>query len=470
MARSASLTTGRSVADGGARRRGKRRPGRRSGSNATRPILHRLCDFLSKFVDSNDREIRRIQPLVDATNALEAEFEAMSDEEIRAAFAELRAEALEAAKPDEPSEDELHHPDLERRRELTQGAPAARERASPARAGRGPARSLRDDPRGDEADARDAPFRRPADRWRRPPPGQDRRDADRRGQDPRRAAGRHPQLARRSRRPRRHGQRLPRPPRPAVDGPDLPLPRRQRRDDHPRFLVRLRAGLPDQRRAAGQPAPGPARRGVRRRRDLRHQQRVRVRLPARQHGPGAQPAGPARAQLRDRRRGRQHPHRRGADAADHQRPGRGVGGPLLHLRPPRAAAQGATRGRGRGRRLRHRPQGQGRLLDRGGRREDGGLARRREHVRRRSAAGPPLRAGAPGPRPLQARPRLHRQGRRDRHRRRVHRSPDARPPLERGPPPGDRGQGGAARPARERDAWPRSPSRTTSGSTTSSRA
>jgi len=74
--------------------------------------------FLNRFVDSNDREIRRIQPLVDAANALEAEFEAMSDEEIRAAFDELRAEALEAAKPDDPSEDELHHPDLERRREL----------------------------------------------------------------------------------------------------------------------------------------------------------------------------------------------------------------------------------------------------------------------------------------------------------------------------------------------------------------
>jgi len=74
--------------------------------------------FLSKFVDSNDREVRRIQPLVEATNALEADFEAMTDEEIRAAFAELRVEALEAAKPDEPSDDELHHPDLERRREL----------------------------------------------------------------------------------------------------------------------------------------------------------------------------------------------------------------------------------------------------------------------------------------------------------------------------------------------------------------
>ena len=52
--------------------------------------------FLNKFVDSNDREVRRLQPLVDETNALEAEYEALSDEEIKAAFDELRAEILEA--------------------------------------------------------------------------------------------------------------------------------------------------------------------------------------------------------------------------------------------------------------------------------------------------------------------------------------------------------------------------------------
>ena len=74
--------------------------------------------FLNRFVDSNDREIRRLQPLVDATNALEADYEALTDDEIRAAFAELRTEVAEAALPDEPSDDELHHPDLERRREL----------------------------------------------------------------------------------------------------------------------------------------------------------------------------------------------------------------------------------------------------------------------------------------------------------------------------------------------------------------
>ena len=75
--------------------------------------------FLSRFVDSNDRELRRIQPWVDEANALEAEFEGMSPEQIRTQFAEIRDEVRAAADPEEPSDDELHHEDLERRREQT---------------------------------------------------------------------------------------------------------------------------------------------------------------------------------------------------------------------------------------------------------------------------------------------------------------------------------------------------------------
>jgi preprotein translocase subunit SecA len=75
--------------------------------------------LLSRFVDSNDRELRRIQPWVDETNALEAEFEALSDDQIRAQMAEIREEIRSVAVPEEPSEDELHHEDMERRRELT---------------------------------------------------------------------------------------------------------------------------------------------------------------------------------------------------------------------------------------------------------------------------------------------------------------------------------------------------------------
>ncbi len=77
-----------------------------------------MLGFLSRFVDSNDRELKRIQPFVDAANALEPEIQALSDEEIRARFTALRAEIVEVAVPDEPTDDELHHPDVERRREI----------------------------------------------------------------------------------------------------------------------------------------------------------------------------------------------------------------------------------------------------------------------------------------------------------------------------------------------------------------
>jgi preprotein translocase subunit SecA len=77
-----------------------------------------MLGFLSRFVDSNDREIRRIQPLVDRTNELEPEMQERSDEELRAFVDELREEILEAGEPEEPSDDELKHPELERRREI----------------------------------------------------------------------------------------------------------------------------------------------------------------------------------------------------------------------------------------------------------------------------------------------------------------------------------------------------------------
>ncbi len=77
-----------------------------------------MLGLLSRFVDSNDRELRRIQPLVDETSALEAEIQALSDEEIRARMDDIKAEIRQIAVPGEPSDDELHHPDLERRREI----------------------------------------------------------------------------------------------------------------------------------------------------------------------------------------------------------------------------------------------------------------------------------------------------------------------------------------------------------------
>ena len=47
--------------------------------------------FLSRLVDSNEREVRRLEPLVAAINELEPEYEAMSDAELRGVTATLRA-------------------------------------------------------------------------------------------------------------------------------------------------------------------------------------------------------------------------------------------------------------------------------------------------------------------------------------------------------------------------------------------
>jgi preprotein translocase subunit SecA len=77
-----------------------------------------MLGFLNRFVDSNDREIRRIEPLVERINELEPEMQARSDEEIRAFVDEIREEIRDAGEPEEPSDDERHNPELERRREI----------------------------------------------------------------------------------------------------------------------------------------------------------------------------------------------------------------------------------------------------------------------------------------------------------------------------------------------------------------
>jgi preprotein translocase subunit SecA len=77
-----------------------------------------MLNFLSRFVDSNERELKRLQPLVERVNDLEAEMQAYSEAEIKDLMAELRAEIAPLAEGEEPSEDELTHPDLEHRRDL----------------------------------------------------------------------------------------------------------------------------------------------------------------------------------------------------------------------------------------------------------------------------------------------------------------------------------------------------------------
>ncbi len=82
------------------------------------PYTPSAMRFLSRFFDTNDREIARLQPLVDKTNELEPEYEALSDAEIRERLDTIRAEIVEIAQPEEPSEEELESPDRERRRDL----------------------------------------------------------------------------------------------------------------------------------------------------------------------------------------------------------------------------------------------------------------------------------------------------------------------------------------------------------------
>ena len=74
--------------------------------------------FLSRFFDTNDREVARVQPLIDEINELETEYEALSDLEIRERIDVIKADVREIATPEEPSDDELNHPDAERRRDL----------------------------------------------------------------------------------------------------------------------------------------------------------------------------------------------------------------------------------------------------------------------------------------------------------------------------------------------------------------
>jgi preprotein translocase subunit SecA len=77
-----------------------------------------VMGFLSRFVDSNDREVKRIQPLVDAANALEPELEGQTDAEIRARADAIRAELAELQADFGPTPDELEQHDRERRRDM----------------------------------------------------------------------------------------------------------------------------------------------------------------------------------------------------------------------------------------------------------------------------------------------------------------------------------------------------------------
>jgi preprotein translocase subunit SecA len=77
-----------------------------------RSILTRLLG------GGNEAHLQQLRPLVARINELEAHYEALTDEQIRAEMAEVRQEVLQAAPASEPSEEELHGPDSEGRAAL----------------------------------------------------------------------------------------------------------------------------------------------------------------------------------------------------------------------------------------------------------------------------------------------------------------------------------------------------------------
>jgi preprotein translocase subunit SecA len=77
-----------------------------------------MLNLFSRIVDSNERGLKRIEPLVGEVNELEPEFQTLSEEAIRERMADLRAEVAEEAPVSSPSEEELEHPDRERRLEF----------------------------------------------------------------------------------------------------------------------------------------------------------------------------------------------------------------------------------------------------------------------------------------------------------------------------------------------------------------
>ena len=146
-----------------------------------------LNNILTKIVGSkNDRDVRRLQAnMVERINALEPQIQPLDDEQLRGQDRGVPGTRLESGR--------------NRRRPPARGVcrgAGDRKLASP----------------------QDAPLRRPAHGRRGPAPGQDRRDEDRRGQDPGGDAAGLSERPDRQGRARHHRQRLPGPPRQRVDG------------------------------------------------------------------------------------------------------------------------------------------------------------------------------------------------------------------------------------------------------------
>jgi len=75
--------------------------------------------FISRLIGGgNESNVNHLRPTVERINELEPHYSELSDEQIRAEMVEVRAEVRQAAPATEPSEEEIHSPDSERRADL----------------------------------------------------------------------------------------------------------------------------------------------------------------------------------------------------------------------------------------------------------------------------------------------------------------------------------------------------------------
>jgi preprotein translocase subunit SecA len=78
-----------------------------------------MRSLLSRLVGGgNESQLARLRPIVAQVNALESHYAELTDEQIREEMRDVRQEVAEAAPVTPPSEDELQHPDRERRAEI----------------------------------------------------------------------------------------------------------------------------------------------------------------------------------------------------------------------------------------------------------------------------------------------------------------------------------------------------------------
>ncbi|MBE9477993.1 MAG: hypothetical protein IMY81_01975, partial [Chloroflexi bacterium] len=60
-----------------------------------------MVKFFARFTDSNEKQLKQLQPIVDRINELEPSFEELSDAELRAKTEEFKARLKDGASLDE---------------------------------------------------------------------------------------------------------------------------------------------------------------------------------------------------------------------------------------------------------------------------------------------------------------------------------------------------------------------------------